>query len=68
MTFFALSLANSLDIEPSAAVNGLPLIAVQEARHTSGRAASICVRMSASWNATHWLSMTSRPNCSRVVA
>ena len=64
----AVSLAKSFDIEPSAAVNGLPARAIQEARQTSSRAASIWVRMSASWKAMPWLSMIGRPNCSRVLA
>ena len=68
VTFFAVSLAYSLDIEPSAEVKGLPEIAIQEARQTSRRAASIWVRMSANWKATPWLSMIGRPNCSRVCA
>ncbi len=55
-------------MEPSAAVNGLPLLAIQEARQTSSRAASIRVRMSAMVKAMPWLSMIGRPNCSRVLA
>lgn len=68
VTHFAVSPAYSLDIEPSAEVNGWLLAAIQEARQTSSREASIRVFMSASVKATPWLSMIGRPNCTRVLA
>ncbi len=68
VTSRAASLAYSLDMEPSAEVNGLPVVAIQEARQTSSRAASTRVRMSASWKAMPWLSMIGRPNWLRVFA
>ena len=44
-------------------MNGLWFAAIHVARHTSSRAASICVFMSASLNAMAWFSMIGRPNC-----
>ena len=38
---------------------------IHDARHTSSRAASISVFMSASLNAIAWFSMIGRPNCTR---
>ena len=64
----ATSPALSLLIEPSAAVNGLPVRPIHEARHTSSRAASISIFMSASANAMAWFSMIVRPNCARSFA
>ena len=45
--------------------NGLPCRAIQAARQTSRRAASIRVCMSASMNAIAWFWPIGRPNCSR---
>ena len=68
MTRTAVSPANSLDIEPSAASNVLPWRAIHAARQTSSREASIEVFMSASVKAIAWFSMIGLPNCSRVFA
>ncbi len=43
----ATSPALSLDIEPSAALKGLPALPIHDARHTSSLAASISILMSA---------------------
>ena len=61
VTHTATSPAFSFDIEPSPAVNGTPLRAIQAARHTSRRAASISVRMSASLKAMPWFMMIGLP-------
>src|SRR6266545_2131980 len=68
VTATATSPALSLLIEPSPASNGRLLRPIQAARHTSSRAASISMRMSASANATPWLSMIGRPNWTRLFA
>src|SRR3954451_5766864 len=68
VTFLQVSEANSLDMEPSAESNDLPLRAIHAARHTSRREASTPVFMSASLNATAWFSTIGLPNCTRVLA
>src|SRR6202046_645033 len=62
----AVSPATSLDIDPSARVNGLPCRAIQAARQVSRRAASTEAAMSASMNATPWFCPIGRPNWTRV--
>ena len=49
-------------------MNCLPVEPIQHARHTSSRAASICIFMSASLNAIAWFMMIGRPNASRCFA
>src|SRR5580698_10826004 len=66
VTRTAVSPATSLDIDPSARVNGLPCRAIQAARQVSRRAASTEAAMSASMNATPWFCPIGRPNCTRV--
>src|ERR1039457_4243114 len=66
VTRTAVSPATSLDIDPSAPVNGLPCRAIQAARQVSRRAASTEARMSASMNATAWFCPIGRPNWTRV--
>src|ERR1022692_3693723 len=66
VTRTAVSPATSLDIDPSAPVNGLPCRPIQAARQVSRRAASTEARMSASMNATAWFCPIGRPNWTRV--
>ena len=51
-----------------AVLERLPLRAIHAARHTSRRAASISVAMSASLNAMPWFMMIGLPNASRSLA
>ena len=65
VTWVATSPALSLDMEPSAWEKPMPLRAIQEARQTRRRAASISVAMSASLKAMACWAAIGLPNWTR---
>ena len=68
VTRTAVSLATSLDIDPSAPSRAMPCRAIQAARQVSSRAASTPACMSASMKPTAWFCPMGRPNAIRWVA
>jgi hypothetical protein len=68
VTRTAVSLATSLEIDPSAWSRASPCRAIQAARQVSSRAASTAARMSASMKPTAWFCPIGRSNWTRWVA